>query len=182
MNDRLSRVVASASICCCIALCLGSDCARGQSGSRPVLSVSVVEPAVPLQLTDQLRIQIVLKDISDEPVIMGFRGGNGSGETPFKAELTTSDGTRVPRWPEAATDTQWDHRGATSNPLAHQDGGSYPVIMLDPGETMKSYMYLKSVFKIGGPGTYFLDVSLLDPKSHSEIKSNTVTLNLVAGT
>jgi hypothetical protein len=180
MNDRLSRVIASASICC-IALCLGPDWARGQSGSRPLLSVSIVEPAAPLPLTDRLRVQIVLKDISDEPVIMGFRGGNGSGETPFKAELTASDGTRVPRWPEVATGTQLDHQDGASNPFAHQDGASYPIIMLDPGETMKSYIYLKSVFKIMAPGTYSLHVSIFDPKSHSKIESNTVTLNLVTG-
>lgn len=144
--------------------------------SKPVahIQLTVLALATASQVGESKPLSVSVENISNQALSVPLSPGNVVGLDTCNIDLFSQDGKPVDKWSNR-TPTQTLAPG-----VMRRRGGSRRRIPINAGDSLKIEIDLQQIFSFKSPGTYKLQVSMVDPVTHELVKSNVVTLNLVS--
>jgi dipeptidyl aminopeptidase/acylaminoacyl peptidase len=139
------------------------------TADRATFSISISAPEDEVQLGSDIRLRIVLKNISDHQITFGHHPGTDYPEFSYRIEVKNAEGRLV---------EESGYARAAREPSRQQSAG-YTVEYLPPGGSAVQTAHLVKLVNLSRPGRYTVQVSREDPASNLIIKSNQITLNVV---
>jgi hypothetical protein len=147
----------------------------------PSFSITINTPRPVVELGSEVRVSIVLKNISSHPVDFWRSPRPDLGEEFNRVEVRDEEGNAVP-------ETKYYRiiRGKDKNEMLRPDGKFSPMIgnvsvagkTAEPGEVFRDEMVLNKLVEIGLPGKYVITVRRLDETTKSFVSSNAITLTV----
>ena len=147
----------------------------------PTISITISTQRPVVQLGSDLRIKIVLKNISSDPIEFGRSPSEVQGERSQEVEVRDEQGNKMPE-----TAYYRAVRGKTKDDPPRPDGkflpifigGSYLTKTVEPGGTFPDGMILNKLIEIVAPGKYTITVRRFDQATKSHVSSNSITFTV----
>jgi hypothetical protein len=147
----------------------------------PTISITISTPHPVVQLGSEMRINIVLKNISPRPIDFWRSPSEERGERSHEVEVRDERGNKMP-------ETKYYRvvRGKEKDDAPRPDGKFSPMVLggsllgktVEPGDTFTDGMILNRLVEITAPGKYAITIHRLDEATKSYINSNTITVTV----
>jgi dipeptidyl aminopeptidase/acylaminoacyl peptidase len=139
------------------------------TSDRAAFSITISAPEDEVQLGTDIRLSIVLKNISDHQITFGHHPGTDYPEFSYRIEVKNTEGRLV---------EESGYARAAREPSRQQSAG-YTVEYLPPGGSAVQTAHLLKLVNLSRPGRYTVQVSRENPASNLIVTSNQITLNVV---
>lgn len=147
----------------------------------PTISITISTRRPVVQLGSELRINIVLKNISSHPIEFWRSPSEERGEQSHEVEVRDEQGNKMPE-----TTYYRVVRGKTKDEAPRPDGKFSPMNLggsnlsktVEPGGTFSDGMILNKLIDMVAPGKYTITVRRFDEATKSYVSSNTITLTV----
>lgn len=146
----------------------------------PTFSITISTSRPIAQLGSEVRVSILLKNISSHPIDIERSPRTDLGEQSYEVEVRDERGNKLPE-----TKYYRVTRGKEKDDSPRPDGkfsppkyigGSFLSKTVEPGETFPDGMILNKLIDIVAPGKYRITVRRFDEATKSYVSSNTITL------
>jgi hypothetical protein len=141
--------------------------ASANGDSRASFQIEISAPTDEVQVGGDARIIIALNNKSDHEILFAHRPGTNNPEFSYKIEVRNAAGHEV-------EETEYAREARTRQQI---EGRS--VDYLQPGMSSVQTAHLARLVNLSRPGRYTVRVSRVDPTTHTVVKSNEITLNVV---
>ncbi|HEX3374177.1 MAG TPA: S9 family peptidase [Edaphobacter sp.] len=141
--------------------------ASANGDSRASFQIEISAPTDEVQVGGDARIIIALNNRSDHEILFAHRPGTNNPEFSYKIEVRNAAGHEV-------EETEYAREARTRQQI---EGRS--VDYLQPGMSSVQTAHLARLVNLSRPGRYTVRVSRVDPATHTVVKSNEITLNVV---
>jgi hypothetical protein len=135
-----------------------------QNISQGSFAISISALADRLQIGEDARVIITLKNVSDHPILFSHRPGTDNPEFSFIFLVRNAAGRLM-------------GENIANNPGASD---SRTVDHVPPGGTVTQTAHLSKLVRLSQPGLYTVRVYRKDPDKNLVVQSNEVTLNIVS--
>jgi len=146
-----------------VAIVSATFCAPTILAGDPQISLTLIGPQAPLKAGSELKVKVILKNLSDGAVGVTNHGPEGPGQYGPYVEVRDAQGSLVPQ-----TEYYRSRQGG-------QDG-SFFTDAVEVGESRESSLIISRLYDMSKPGKYTVQVQRAFGKT--VIKSNTIAVTV----
>jgi hypothetical protein len=148
-----------------------------QSVPPPSLSMTISTTPIVVNAGTDVKIEIIIKNISDHDVGVDKSPGENSGEKHTKVEVRDDKGKLVRETGyKRALEGNGGYDEVSGRIIIPM--GSNMGVLLKPGETVKDGLSVNKLYYLDKPGKYTIQCQRFEDESSTWVKSNTITITV----
>lgn len=149
----------------------------GQSVPAPSFSMTISTAQIVFKTGTDVKLEIIVKNISDHDVGVDKSPGENSGESHNKVEVFDDKGIPVRETGyKRALEGNGGYDEVSGRIIIPM--GSTMTIFLKPGETLKDGITVNKLYYLDKPGKYTIQCQRFDEERNSWVKSNKITVTV----